>query len=130
MATPIIAAIAASWIEDGTATHLLEWQIAALNRRNLLAKEVLTGVDFRASPNGPHFWLPLPDPWIEEEFVAHARQIGVAVAPGSSFTQADKPKPVAVRICIGAASEQALARGLSVVRRLALSFPEPALPAL
>jgi hypothetical protein len=66
MATPMIAAIAANWVDDGTATHLIEWQIAALTRRYLLAKVVRTGVDFRASPYGCHIWLPLPDPRTEE----------------------------------------------------------------
>lgn len=127
MATPLLAEIASRWIEDGTAEMLLDWQIAALERRNLLAEEVLAGVDFRASPNGLHVWLPLPTPWTEDEFVAHARLNGVAVAPGSSFTLGDRPIPAAVRICIGAATEEALARGLATVARLARSHPEPAL---
>jgi DNA-binding transcriptional MocR family regulator len=130
MATPIIADIAARWIENGTAEHLLDWQIAALGRRNQLADEVLAGVDFRASPNGLHIWLPLPDLWTESEFVAHARLNGVAVAPGSSFTVSDTPKPAAVRICIGVATEEALARGLATVARLTRSSPEPALLAI
>lgn len=130
MATPIIAEIAANWIENGTAAHLLDWQILALSRRNLMAEEILADIDFRASPNGLHIWLPLPDLWTESEFVAHARLNGVAVAPGSSFTISDTPKPAAVRICIGAASEEALARGLATVARLTRSSPEPALLAL
>ncbi|MGB3312787.1 MAG: PLP-dependent aminotransferase family protein [Albidovulum sp.] len=127
MATPILAEITSRWIEDGTAARLLDWQIDALSRRNRLAAEVLSGIDFRASPNGLHVWLPLPEPWTEEEFVAHARLNGVAVAPGSSFTLGDRPNPPAVRICIGAATEEALGRGLATVARLARSHPEPAL---
>lgn len=127
MATPLMAGIAAGWIEDGTAEKLLDWQVAALARRNQLARDILAGVEFRASPNGLHVWLPLPDPWTEEEFVSHARLNGVAVAPGSSFSIADRPLPAAVRICIGAATEEALARGLATVARLARSTPEPAL---
>lgn len=91
---------------------------------------MLAGVDFRASQNGLHVWLPLPAPWTETEFVAHTRLNGVAVAPGSSFTLTDRPKPAAVRICIGAATEEALTRGLATVARLARSYPEPALLAI
>ncbi len=127
MATPLMADIAANWIEDGTAARLVEWQMAALARRNRLAAEILSGIEFRASPNGLHVWLPLPASWTEEEFVAHARLNGVAVAPGSSFTLGDRPIPAAVRICIGAATEEALARGLATIARLARSHPEPAL---
>lgn len=127
MATPLLADIAAGWIEDGSAEHLLQWQITALGRRNQLTESVLAGVNFRSSPNGLHVWLPLPDPWTEDAFVAHARLNGVAVAPGSSFTVADGPVPAAVRICIGAATEDALAKGLATIARLVRSQPEPAL---
>lgn len=127
MATPIMAAIAANWIEDGTARDLLDWQNAALLRRNQTAAAILSGVDFRASPNGLHVWLPLPTPWQEEEFVTHARLSGVAVTPGSSFALGDKPVPPSIRICLGTATEEALSRGLATIARLARSHPEPSL---
>jgi len=127
MATPLMAEIASGWIEDGTSAKLLDWQAAALARRNRLARDVLSGIDFRASPNGLHLWLPLPAPWTEEEFVAQARLNGVAVAPGSSFSLVERPIPAAVRVCIGAASEDALVRGLAIVARLIRNRPEPTL---
>jgi DNA-binding transcriptional MocR family regulator len=127
MATPLLAEIAAGWVADGTAARLLAWQTAALARRNRLAAEALAGLDFRAAPNGLHVWLPLPAPWSEEDFAAQARLNGVAVAPGSSFATCDRPGPAAVRICLGAPAEEALARGLAVLARLARSDPEPAL---
>jgi DNA-binding transcriptional MocR family regulator len=127
MATPILAEIASRWIDDGTALTLLKWQMKALGRRNALAAQVLGDIDFFASPNGMHIWLPLPHSWNEEAFVAHARLNGVAVAPGSSFALSDPVKSPGVRVCLGATSETALQRGLEVIARLAKNQPEPAL---
>lgn len=130
MATPLLAEIAAGWIRDGTAETLLRWQIEALGHRNQLTQRALQGIDFRASPNGMHIWLPLPEPWSEEEFVKQARLAGVAVATGSSFHIGDHDYPPGVRICIGTASESALEDGLTTIAWLARSEPEPALLAI
>jgi DNA-binding transcriptional MocR family regulator len=127
VATPLMAEWAARWIADGTAEELLNWQKSALAERNRLAAEVLSGIDFYASDNGLHIWLPLTGGWTEEAFVAHARHQGVAVAPGSSFQISDHTTRIGVRICLGAESLDALGRGLSVIQRLVRSHPEPAL---
>lgn len=130
MATLILAEIAARFINDGTAVELLEWQKAALKERNAMAAEVFAGIPFNASPNGLHVWLPLPEAWSEQAFVAHARLQGVAVAPGSAFAVSDPLDDPGIRICLGAATETALKRGLEVVARLLRSKPEPALLAI
>lgn len=130
MATPIITEIASGWIKDGTAAALLEWQMKALGARNALAARVLGGIPYRASPNGLHIWLPLPESWSEDEFVAHARLHGVAVAPGSSFAISDRQSEQGIRVCLGAATDSALERGLNVIARLIKNKPEPALLAI
>ncbi len=127
MATPILAEIAMGWIADGTADALVDWQRRALEARNALARRILGEVAFAASPAGMHLWLPLPPAWGEADFVAHARFHGVAVAPGSAFALTDPPVAAGVRVCLGAESEPMLERGLTILRRLILSRPEPAL---
>lgn len=127
MATPLMAEIASRWIDDGTAQRLLERQKVALGRRNRLAAEVLEGLEFRASENGMHIWMPTPGSWTEEEFVAHARLNGVAVAPGSAFDTLEGVKDRGVRICLGGDTPETLKRGLTIISRLARSNPEPAL---
>jgi DNA-binding transcriptional MocR family regulator len=127
MATPLIADIADRWIKDGTCEKLLRWQMTALAARNQLASQMLDGIEFCASPNGMHIWLPLPEPWSEDAFAAHARLNGVAVAQGANFALGDHDIPAGVRICIGAASADALERGLATIARLVRSQPEPAL---
>ncbi len=127
MATPIIAEIASRWVAEGMSAYLLEWQMAALGRRNALAARLLGDIPFRASPNGLHIWLPLPAAWSEDAFVTHARLHDVAVAPGSAFAVSDPVPQPAVRICLGGATAAALERGLDVIARLVRSQPEPAL---
>ncbi|SOE16502.1 GntR family transcriptional regulator [Hoeflea halophila] len=127
MATPLMAEIGCRWIEDGTAERLLNWQMDALGKRNEVAAKALSGIPFQSSPNGMHVWLPIPGAWTEEEFVAHARLNGVAVAPGSAFAMSESARDQGVRICLGAETSRTLQRGLNVIARLARSNPEPAL---
>jgi len=127
MATPMMAEIASRWIKDGTAFKLLEWQMAALAERNRMAAMVLGEIPYHASPNGLHIWLPLPAQWNEESFVTHARQHGVAVAPGSAFAVSDTDRHSGVRICLGVTTNPELKRGLEIIARLVRNRPEPAL---
>ncbi|MBN9672963.1 PLP-dependent aminotransferase family protein [Roseibium aggregatum] len=127
IATPLIAAIATKWIEDGTADELLAWQRAALARRNRLAADILQDIPFNASPNGLHIWLPLPDQWPETAFVEQARQKGVVLAPGSAFALPDATPRPGIRICLGNLGEEQCADGLDLIGRIYHSRPEPAL---
>ena len=130
MATPLLAEIAARWIADGTAVELLAWQRAALERRNSIAAHAFTGLPHVLHRHGLHVWLPLPDAWDEDDFVAHARHEGVAVAAGARFAIGAPQRHQGVRVCLGSGSESELAEGLAVLGRLARSEPEPALLAL
>ncbi len=130
MATALMAEIASRWIADGTAAELLLWQKEHLARRNALARRLLAGLSHEAAPGGLHLWLPLPEPWSEAAFVAHARHYRVAVAAGASFAITDLPRDAGVRICLGAGSEADLEAGLATIHRLATSEPEPALLAV
>lgn len=127
MATPMLAEIAARWIEDGTAQQLARRQSEAFAERNRLAAIILAGMPFRAAPNGMHIWLPMPPGWSEDDFVSHARQQGVAVAPGAAFSIAEDLAEPAVRVCLGGQDEDTLENGLRVIARLVRSRFEPAL---
>jgi DNA-binding transcriptional MocR family regulator len=127
MATALIAEIATNWVERGIAAELVRWQRQALRARHRIAAEVLGNVPFRAHPDGLHLWLPLPQGRIEADFVSHARQRGVAIAPGSAFTIAGRACPPAVRISVGSTTEDELRTGLGVVLDLLQSDPEPVL---
>ncbi len=130
MATPLIAEISTRMIEDGAAEELLEWQRAALARRNRIAARALRGIEHAATPNGLHVWLPAPGAWTEEALVAHARHRGVAVAAGAAFAIGEPARRRGLRVSLGGASADGLARGLEVLARLVRDQPEPALLAM
>lgn len=126
-ATPLMAEIAARWIEDGTAQRFVTNQAKQLAIRNRRAANILKGIKLRHHPTSMHIWLELPDSWSEDDFVAHARQHGVAIAPGSAFAVNDDRTSCAVRICIGGMSLAELEEGLSIIGRLVRGQSEPAL---
>jgi DNA-binding transcriptional MocR family regulator len=130
MATPLIAEIAARWVEDGTAWRLTSWQRHALEERQMLAAGMLDRSDASYRPSGMHVWLPLPDHWTVDEFVGQARLQHVALAPGHAFAMTDDIEVNAVRVCCGGVSEADLTKGLTILSRLLKSEPEPTLLAI
>lgn len=120
MATSMMVEIASRWIEDGTARALLDWQIDAAIRRNRIAADCLQGIPFLSCPTGLHIWLPL-EARDESRFIATARQSGVAVSPGASFSIGKASHEAAVRVCLGGVSEDELVRGLRIVRDLVVA---------
>lgn len=124
MATSLIAEIGSRWIADGTADNLLAWQRRALAERNAMAAERLSGLSHHNSPFGLHVWLPIPEEWDEDTFVAAARSQGVAVGTGAAFAINSGPRPKGVRICLGAPSIEQLDQGLAAIARLARSTPD------
>jgi len=127
IATPIMSALASQWVSDGTAWELVRWQRRALRARFEMAHECLRGVDFRSHPESLHIWLKLPASWREEEFVAHCRLRGVAVAPGASFVTTPAHTAGGIRVCIGAGEAREIRRGLEIIASILSGAPEPAL---
>ncbi|KPQ07117.1 MAG: putative transcriptional regulator [Rhodobacteraceae bacterium HLUCCA12] len=126
MASPLVAELSARLIERGEALELLRWQRRALARRNIIARQLLDGLDMAGGAHGLHVWLTLSDGWDEAGFVRSARLRGVAIAPGSAFeTGNSRPRPQGVRICLGAPDERGLRDALTVIARLARNRPEP-----
>jgi DNA-binding transcriptional MocR family regulator len=105
MASPLMAALAARWIEDGTAAAILAAIRGESALRQRLARDLLPAGSFIAHPEGHHLWLTLPPHWSGAEFAAQARQLGLAAVPGSVFAVAGGAAPPAVRIALGAAAD-------------------------
>ncbi|MFA1676037.1 PLP-dependent aminotransferase family protein [Rhizobium mongolense] len=124
-ATPLIAEIAARWVEDGTCLELIHWQRAALVKRHQIVANILKGIPYCFNPHSLHIWLPLGERFPEDEFVSHARKQGVAVARGAAFAISESR--AAVRVSVGSTTEEELQRGLRVLNNLLHSEPEPIL---
>ena len=124
MAAPLMAELAATWIEDGTAEELMVWQREAIAQRNQMAREIIGEPVSHIHDHGLHFWIELPNSWSEEAFVAAAHQRNVAVAPGKGFAVNPAESPPAVRVCLGVERpEQTLAKGLHMLSELLKTSP-------
>lgn len=102
MASPLLVGAVAAWQRDGTAARLLAAIRVEATARQTLARDILPPDSFAAHPEGLHTWLRLPPRWSRLDFVAQARQRGLAVVPSDAFA-VGPDLPDAVRIALGAA---------------------------
>lgn len=112
MATPMIAEIAADWIDNGVADQLLAAQRAELVARNRLAQRVL-GPLSTGFPHGLHRWIPLPEGTDEDRLLRDMLAREVALAPGSGFAVTDRSP--ALRLCLGGVPTQELGQAMAVL---------------
>ena len=123
-AAPLCVEIASRWAEDGTAMAIVRQRIRTAKERMHGASRLL-GAHF-APPTTPafHLWLPLPDPWRVDEFIAHADALGVSLAATDIFVPGRAATPHAVRICLGAEPDVGrVEQGLGVLMRLLAAGP-------
>lgn len=124
MATPLIEELATTWVQDGTAASLVEWQRQAMQSRHGIFERILGDIRHSTHPESLHVWLPLPVGYSEAGFSAHARSLGVAVAEASAFVTGDEAPYAAVRLSLGSVSEEALSAGLSTIAGVLAAPPE------
>lgn len=99
--SPLLAEIAASWIEDGTAARIVAQKRAESALRNRVARRILGDRASKTDPRSLHLFIDLPRRWTPDAFTEEARRRRVRVASASSFAVGDDV-PRAVRLSIGA----------------------------
>ncbi|MGE0023427.1 MAG: PLP-dependent aminotransferase family protein [Hyphomicrobium sp.] len=115
MPVPLMAAVVARWMRDGSATKIIGAVRAEAKARQDLAREALAGHAYAAHPSGLHIWLPLPGAWPAERFAAHLNGRGLAVVTSDAFATGAAP-PNAIRLALGAARSRAqLAKALDIL---------------
>ena len=127
MAAPLMAEIAARWIQDGTAESILARKRKDASARYRVAVRALDGLSRQGHPDAYHLWLSVPRPWRADSYAEAARRAGVAVTPASAFAVGRAAAPEAVRICLGAAADKDVLAGALRVLAGLLSAP-PATP--
>jgi DNA-binding transcriptional MocR family regulator len=124
MGTPLDAAAAAAWIDDGTIDRVMAWKRQEIKARQQLARAAL-GAHVTGSADSQHAWLQLPPRWPAEDFAREARQRGVIVTPGREFAVARHESPNAARICLGPPAErQTLKRALDILADILADTPQ------
>ena len=100
MASPLSAALATRWIEDGTADAILEFIRTEALARQAIAAEILPQGSYRSDPLSFNIWLPLANGWTRSTFGSHMRSAGIGVVPSDAFT-VDGAASEAARVCLG-----------------------------
>ena len=119
MVSPLLAEIAATWINDGTADRVIAEKRRELERRNRVAAEILKGLRFNSWPTSYFIWLTLPEGWELLRFEAEADRAGVPIAPASCFAVEKERTADAVRICLGGTADlDTLKEALTVLAHL------------
>jgi len=120
--SPLSAAVASHWIEDGTASLVLQAIRNESAERREIARRMLPRAQLAMPAEGFHLWLRLPEPWTSGEFVGGLRHAGMGIVGREAFSVG--PSPEAVRIALGAnVSRQQLANGLGQVADLLTQLP-------
>lgn len=98
---PLMAALAARWIRDGSAAALRDGVRAEAEARQALARRILPPGG-AAHPGGLHVWQTLPRHWDRAGLIAAARALGLGLMPSDAFAVDAAAAPDAVRLSLGA----------------------------
>jgi DNA-binding transcriptional MocR family regulator len=116
MAPPLMAELAAMWINDGTADKVLAAKKAEARARNVLARGILDGFALETRTTGFFCWLKLPEPWTSTAFVDALKARKVLAAEGEHFLFGHSAPEQGVRLALGGTpSRAALEQALGVV---------------
>ncbi|RVJ70732.1 aminotransferase-like domain-containing protein [Sinorhizobium meliloti] len=117
-AAPLMAALATTWINNGTARHILNYIRSEASARQALAKYYLGSFTYHSQPTAIHSWLQLPSGLDIGTFLAQAEGRGVRLYGSDEFSIGGD-SPQAVRVTIGKPENRVdVERALEVVRSL------------
>lgn len=125
MASPLAAHMVATAMVSGEAEELAEAQRAEARMRLGMVRQALAPwlKDCPLPQSAMHVWLPLPEPWRADEFVAEALIRKLAISAAGAFAVGRGRAPHAIRFGLGAHTRDALAKGLNIMAKLLASKP-------
>ena len=104
--------VCARWMADGTAVKITDAKRTDAAVRQKLARRSLGRFGLFGNKHAYHCWLPLPDPWRADTFVAAAARHNIAVTPASAFAVVPGHAPNAVRLALSAPPVEILSDAL------------------
>ncbi|MEB8386498.1 PLP-dependent aminotransferase family protein [Rhodobacteraceae bacterium KMM 6894] len=115
---PIMAELATTLINEGTASAIAERNLEALAERHKMMSAHLGDIPHGSHPAAFFIWLKLPMHWNSKEFYEAARRAGVSVVPADNFTIGQNA-PNAVRISVNAGQKiEIVEKGLDTLIQL------------
>ncbi len=120
----LMGEMASRWIEDGTATELIEIQRSELRSRQAQVTEILGSHVAGNNPLSLCAWLKIPRNWSEDGLVRALANKGVAVTPSDPFVAGADRGSGGIRICLGGRlSRPALQTALETIRETFAQLP-------
>ncbi|PYE37076.1 GntR family transcriptional regulator [Rhizobium sp. PP-F2F-G38] len=115
----LLAECAARLVLSGEAKAILSRVVVELEAREALAREILSGHDFRSLPQIPFLWLQLPEPWLAGTFKAAAFEAGVLIDGEDEFKAGRSDKVHhRVRIAFSNHGREDIRRGFHMLRNV------------
>ncbi|WP_036263281.1 PLP-dependent aminotransferase family protein [Mesorhizobium sp. WSM2561] len=99
--SPISAAIAENWVDNGVGARILEAVRDEAAARQGIARSILDGASYTAKPEALHLWLDLPKRYTQEDFIAACDKQGVVLRSGEMFAVSKEQASPAIRIVLG-----------------------------
>lgn len=120
----LMGEMASRWIEDGTATELIEIQRSELRSRQAQVTYILGSHVAGNNPLSLCAWLKIPRNWSEDGLVRALANKGVAVTPSDPFVAGADRGSGGIRICLGGRlSRPALQTALETIRETFAQLP-------
>jgi len=120
----LMGEMASRWIEDGTATELIEIQRSELRSRQAQVTDILGSHVAGNNPLSLCAWLRIPRNWSEDGLVRALANKGVAVTPSDPFVAGADRGNGGIRICLGGRlSRPALQTALETIRETFAQLP-------
>jgi DNA-binding transcriptional MocR family regulator len=105
-------------MDDGTVSELVRLKRIDAARRQQMAAKYLAGFEVQANIQSYHLWLTLPPHWRSQTFVAAAARRDIALTPSTTFAVAPGHAPNAVRLALGAPTNEQLETALRTLAGL------------
>ncbi len=102
MPSPLCAALATRWVEEGTADRIRDFVRAESAARQQIAATVLGGLDIRTDPEAFNIWLKLPAGAGRAELMGRMAGRHIGLMPADAFTVGAAPDEH-LRVCLGGA---------------------------
>ncbi|MFB8277580.1 aminotransferase-like domain-containing protein [Nocardia colli] len=113
----VMTAIACRWIEDGTVARMEEQKRDDAKARQVIARDVLTGLSYIGHPSSYFLWLPLAEEVRADQIAAALMRERISVSTAEPFaTSANVPH--AVRLALGSTDLDTLRAALGTVKRV------------
>ncbi|MGL5997895.1 MAG: PLP-dependent aminotransferase family protein [Pseudomonas proteolytica] len=111
----VMTALAAAWIDDGTVLQLETQKREDARARQMLAAQVLAGLDYIAHPASYFLWLPLGEDVRADQITMALARENISVSGAEPFSVSDHV-PHAIRLALGSVDKSALRAALLRVR--------------